>query len=90
MTETCWQYAIVNIGSFKTGDRLLTVLGVLGAERWELVHVYDKASNWFAGFEKGFVLFKRPVPAGEKPDGGWALTFDANGRRVVPGEITDW
>lgn len=37
------------------------------AAGWELVAVYDKASNWFAGLEKGFVLMKRPVPTGVEP-----------------------
>jgi len=47
-----WQYAIVNIGSFGAVGRLTGTLGKLGAEGWELVHVYDKASNWFQGMEK--------------------------------------
>jgi len=67
-----WQYRAVNLGSFFAGKRLAEVLGQLGSEGWELVAVYDKASNWWNGFEKGFVLFKREVPSGEEPDGPWA------------------
>ena len=87
MTGQRWQYAVVNVGTFNTAERLVTILGKLGADRWELVHVYDKASNWLTGMEKGFALFKRPVADGDEPDGGWAVTLDKNGDLVVP---QDW
>lgn len=43
-------------------DRMASVLAVAGENGWELVSIYDKSSNWFQGFEKGFMLLKRPVP----------------------------
>lgn len=52
----------------------------MGAEGWELVHVYDKASNWFANLEKGFVLFKRPVASDAEPVGPWASWEYAKGQ----------
>jgi hypothetical protein len=67
-----WQYRVVNIGMFGTPDRLAAVLSQLGAGGWELVHVYDKASNWLNQMEKGFAIFKRAVPSGVEPDGPWA------------------
>jgi hypothetical protein len=77
-----WQYQVVNIGSFSAADRLVGALSELGAEGWELVTIYDKASNWLNGFEKGFALFKRPVAEGEDPVGPWASTFSlASGGR---------
>ena len=76
MERTRWQYAVVNIGTFNTADRLVGVLGTLGADGWELVHVLDKSSNWLAGLEKGFALFKRPVAADEQPEEGWAVRID--------------
>lgn len=66
--EQRWQYAVVNTGSFGTADRLNTVLASAGRAGWELVTIYDKASNWFRGIEKGFMMMKRPVPAGVTPD----------------------
>lgn len=59
-----WQYGVVNIGMFGALDRMAATLGHLGSQGWELVTVYDKASNWMASMEKGFVLLKRPVPPG--------------------------
>jgi hypothetical protein len=73
-----WQYCVVNIGSFNAMQRLGHVLGALGGEGWELVSVYDKASNWLQGMEKGFMLFKRPVLPGEEPQGDWAEIWDTN------------
>jgi hypothetical protein len=72
-----WQYRVVSIGSFFAGDRLGGALGRLGEDGWELVTVYDKASNWLQGMEKGFMLFKRPVLPGEEPEGRWAEVWDA-------------
>jgi hypothetical protein len=78
MERMRWQYAVVNVGTFNTQGRLVLVLGSLGAEGWELVHVYDKASNWLAGTEKGFALFKRAVAEGDSPPEGWAVALDPN------------
>jgi hypothetical protein len=64
---TQWQYAVANIGTFNSPERMAAVLGVAGANGWELVAIYDKGSNWFQGFEKGFMLLKRPVAEGEQP-----------------------
>jgi hypothetical protein len=78
-----WQYRMVNLGSFFTAQRLPEALGRLGSEGWELVHVYDKASNWMRDVEKGFALFKRPVPAGEPdPIEGWCVV---DGKSPSPG-----
>ena len=69
-----WQYSVVNIGSFGAMSRMASVLGLSGSQGWELVGVYDKASNWFQGMEKGFMLFKRPVPVGVKiADDQWCV-----------------
>jgi hypothetical protein len=73
-----WQYCIVNLGSFGTGGRLGMALSYFGSQGWELVTIYDKASNWFQGMEKGFILFKRPVPPGDEPDGPWAQVWTAD------------
>ena len=53
-----WQYAIVNTGSFKSAERMTEVLATAGAGGWELVSVYDKASNWLGGLEKGFMMLE--------------------------------
>lgn len=72
-----WQYGVVAIGMFGAFERLRNTLGVLGADGWELVTVYDKASNWLNGMEHGFMLFKRPVPAGQKlPDEQWVIAVN--------------
>jgi hypothetical protein len=71
-----WQYRVVDVGMFFTGERLVRVLGELGEHGWELVAIYDKSSNWLVGMEKGFALMRREVPDGEEPDGPWgALMF---------------
>jgi hypothetical protein len=67
-----FQYAIVNIGTFNNAERMQTILGRAGAAGWELVTVYDKSSNWIGGWEKGFMLLKRPVPLGTRPS-SWCL-----------------
>ena len=69
-----WQYAVVNVGMFRSADRMTDVLAVAGASGWELVHVLDKGSNWMVGMEKGFMLLKRPVPDGHEPS-SWCVTF---------------
>ena len=69
-----WQYGVVNVGMFGTLDRLKNVFEALGSEGWELITIYDKASNWFNGMEKGFMLFKRPVPPGVRvADHEWCI-----------------
>jgi hypothetical protein len=83
--HTRWQYRIVNLGAFFTGERLQSTLARLGAEGWELIAVYDKASNWIAAMEKGFALFKRPVAPDESaPPDGWAVleTTTSAGTRI--------
>jgi hypothetical protein len=67
-----WQYRVVNMGMFNAPERLAFVLGHLGAQGWELMHVYDKMSNWIQSAEKGFAIFKRVVLPGEDPEGPWA------------------
>jgi len=67
-----WQYRIVNVGSFRNAGRMVNAFATLGAEGWELAAMYDKNSNWIAGMEKGFALFKREVPADAEPIGPWA------------------
>ena len=69
-----WQYAVINVGSFNSPGRLAHVLEVAGAHGWELTTVYDKASNWISGMEKGFMLLKRPVPDGVIPK-QWCIQF---------------
>jgi hypothetical protein len=72
------------MGVFMAGGRLQAVLGKLGSDGSELVHVYDKTSNWLGGFEKGFALFKRPVLDGEEPEGDWAVQVDKVGNIIPP------
>jgi hypothetical protein len=69
---TKFQYAIVNVGTFNNADRMREALATAGRGGWELVTIYDKASNWVGGWEKGFMLLKRPVPDGVRPD-SWCL-----------------
>jgi len=57
----------VNVGMFETAARMTEVLAAAGSAGWELVGVYDKASNWLTSMEKGFMLLKRPVPDGVTP-----------------------
>lgn len=71
---TRWQYAVVDVGSFNTADRMAQTLGEAGRHGWELVGVYDKASNWVHGFEKGYLMLKRPVPDGVTP-ATWCTTI---------------
>lgn len=72
-----WQYAVVNIGSFGALDRMELVLGSAGSQGWELVTIYDKASNWIQGMEKGFMLLKRPVaPETKLEDDDWCVTIN--------------
>jgi hypothetical protein len=73
-----WQYTIVNIGVTFAGERLGITLSYFGQRGWELVTVFDKASNWMAGAEKGFILLKRPVPEGHEPEGPWTEFWNAD------------
>jgi hypothetical protein len=66
-----WQYRIVSIGSSLPGDNLAIALSYFGQRGWELQTVYDKGVAFFQGLENGFIIFKRPVPIGEEPDGPW-------------------
>ena len=61
-----WQYAVVNIGSFNSAERMQSMLARAGSHGWELTATMDKQSNWW-NMEKGFLLLKRPVPEGHKP-----------------------
>lgn len=75
-----WQYGIVALGSFNTFERMSETLGELGQLGWELVTVYDKASNWMASMEKGFILLKRPVPPGQSvPVDKWCIAVNLVG-----------
>lgn len=76
-----WQYRIVSIGSFNAANMLGKALAYMGSHGWELVTVYDKTANWLQGFEKGFVLFKRPVAPGAEPDGAWSAAW--TGQQIV-------
>lgn len=69
--DTRWQYRLVNVGAFFAPSRLGMTLSFFGQRGWELVSVYDKASNWLNGIENGIILFKKPVPPGDEPDGAW-------------------
>lgn len=73
-TAEHYQYAIVNVGTFNSADRMRATLAQAGAAGWELITVYDKASNWVGGWEKGFMLLKRVVPEGVDP-GEWCIVI---------------
>jgi hypothetical protein len=66
-----WQYRIMSIGMFSAGQTMGAALSYFGRNGWELVTMYDKASNWLQGTENGFMLFKRAVPDGAEPEGAW-------------------
>ncbi len=74
-----WQYKVVNLGSYFTASRLAEALAHLGEDGWEVIGVYDKASNWLRDMEKGFLFCKRPVLPGEAPEGPWAATVSSAG-----------
>lgn len=71
-----WQYAVVNTGMFNTAERLDAMLAAAGSAGWELIGVYDKASNWWQGMEKGFAILRRRVPDGHHPR-RWCYTINA-------------
>jgi len=70
--DTRWQYRIIHIGAAFAPQRLGIALSYFGQRGWELAHVYDKSSNWISNIENGLMLFKKPVPPGDDPDGAWA------------------
>ena len=73
-----WQFAVINVGMFRAIDRFQRALGVAASQGWELVGVYDKASNWLSGM--GFILLKRQVPPGAQVrDGEWCITLNLSG-----------
>jgi len=78
-----WQYVVANVGMFGAKGRLQRALAFLGPHGYELITVYDKASNWFGGMEKGFMLFKREVPPGHEPDGPWCGLLEADAAGAV-------
>lgn len=81
-----WQYGVVNIGMFASMDRMEEVLAAAGEQGWELITIYDKSSNWFANMEKGFMLLKRPVPAGVRlTEPEWCITISMPGQLSVRG-----
>lgn len=76
--DTRWQYRIVQLGAAFAARRLGITLSYFGQHGWELVSVYDKASNWIANIENGFILFKKPVPPGDEPDGAWTEVWTSS------------
>ncbi len=71
-----YQFGVVNIGRFNSMQRMQQVLAVAGENGWDLVHVYDKASNWTNG-ELGFMLFRRPVQPGVRlPADQWCIALE--------------
>lgn len=59
------------VGSDGIGTRFCWLAG------WELITIYDKASNWMQGMEKGFMLLKRPVaPETKLEDDEWCKTIN--------------
>lgn len=47
-----YQYAVVNVGMFRSPRRMGEVLGLAGQHGWRLITVHDKSSNWWADMEK--------------------------------------
>lgn len=75
--EVRWQYGLVDIGAFKALAKMQAVLGAAGETGWQLITIYDKGSAWMQGVENGFMLFKRPVPAGVRlAEHEWCITLD--------------
>ncbi|MEO5837493.1 MAG: hypothetical protein ABIQ73_30325 [Acidimicrobiales bacterium] len=72
-----WQYRIVSIGSVYAARNLGITLSYVGQRGWELQTVFDKASHWVEGIEKGFILFKRGEEPVEERDGPWAEVWTA-------------
>jgi hypothetical protein len=82
-----WQYRVVNVRTFFTADRMALALGYFGQDGWEFVSVFDKASNWLGGTEKGFMLFKRPVRAGAEPEGPWCEVWSPDSLSTALDEL---
>jgi hypothetical protein len=79
-TGPLWQFAVINIGSFRAAGRFQRALGAAASQGWELVGVYDKASNWLSGMEKGFILLKRQVPPGARlREDEWCISLNLAG-----------
>jgi hypothetical protein len=79
-TGPLWQFAVINIGSFRAASRFQRALGAAASQGWELVGIYDKASNWLSGMEKGFILLKRRVPPGVKlREDEWCIALNLAG-----------
>jgi len=78
-----WQYGVINIGAYNAMERMQAVLGQAGANGWQLISIYDKASNWQSGVEKGFMLLRKPVPPGVRlDDAEWCMTISMANDRV--------
>ncbi|MEY3640329.1 MAG: hypothetical protein RLZZ199_134 [Actinomycetota bacterium] len=67
-----FQYQIIDLGIFNVPDKIEKTFGHLGQNGWELVGVFDKASNWLKGHERGFAIFKREVGDEVKANSRWA------------------
>lgn len=80
-----YQYATVFIGGrqdvAEVKRRLGITLSYFGQRGYELVFFIEKGSNWAAGVENGFLVFKRYVPDGSEADGPWSMVWDM--RQVV-------
>ena len=63
-TGPFWQFAVINIGMFRAIDRFEKALGVAASQGWELVGVYDKASELAGGHGEGLHLAEAPSPSG--------------------------
>ena len=81
--ETRWQFGVVNIGVHFAVPRMMAVLQEAGEQGWQLISIYDKTTSFMpsVGAEKGFMLFKRPVPAGVRlEEAQWCITFSMVGK----------
>lgn len=58
-----WQYRIVSVDN---GTQAGKALAYFGQHGWELI-----TAESFGGW----MMFKRPVPNGEQPQGGWSETW---------------
>ena len=71
---TRFQYAVVEVGALDARQQLAGTLAQAGSRGWELVSVHDRASNWFGGPERGFVVFKRDIPDGVEVS-SWCISL---------------
>jgi hypothetical protein len=74
-----WQYRIINLGESIPRTRVPKALAFSGAEGWELIDIYDRDTSVPSGMDKAYMMFKRPVPEGAQPEGGWSQTIEAAG-----------